>query len=88
MTERRLVEVYSAGCAICEEAMERVRGLACPSCEIVERDMRDPEVAREAQRLGIARVPAVVVDGTLASCCRAGGLDEEALRAAGIGTPL
>ena len=52
-------------------------------------DMNDDAVSARARELGIRTVPAVVVDGQLASCCqRAGGPTEEGLRAAGVGTAL
>lgn len=87
MARKRLIEVYSAGCPICRDALERVRALACPSCEVVERDAHAPDATETMRRLGIARVPAVVIDGALASCCETGGIDEAALRAAGVGQP-
>lgn len=89
MTEKkRLVEVFSAGCPMCQDAVDRVKGLACPACEVRVLDMHDPTVARRAEELGIRSVPAVAVDGTLASCCSGRGVDETALRQAGVGTPL
>lgn len=87
MTAQRNVEIYSAGCAVCVDAIQMVRGLACDSCEITVRDMTRPEVAEQAKRLGIRSVPAVVIDGRLADCCSA-GIDPEALRKAGLGRPL
>jgi len=87
MADKRLIEIYSADCPLCRDALERVRSLACPSCEVVERDANAPEAAEAMRRLGIARVPAVVVDGALAACCDVGGIDEPALRAAGVGEP-
>lgn len=88
MGVRRQVEVFSAGCPVCAEAVERVRRMACPSCEVTVLDMRDGGVARRARDLGIRSVPAVVVDGRLAACCAGRGPDEAALRAAGIGQRL
>lgn len=88
MAERRQVEIYSAGCGVCEETIALVRRLACDSCEVVVRDMADPEVASSARRLGIRSVPAVAVDGRLAECCAGRGPDETSLRAAGIGQLL
>lgn len=88
MAERRRIEIYSAGCGVCDEAIALVRDLACPSCEITVKDMHDPSVAAAARDLGVASVPAVVIDGRLADCCAAGGPDPETLKAAGIGTPL
>lgn len=85
MSTPRKVEVFSAGCAACDEAIEAVKRLACPSCEVTIHPMSDLEVARRAAALGIRSVPAVVVDGVLATCCAGRGVDEAALRAAGVG---
>ncbi len=88
MTIRRKIEVFSAGCAVCEETIELVNRVACPSCEVSVLDMRDPDVADRAKELGIRSVPAVVIDGQLADCCAGRGPDEGALRAAGLGQSL
>jgi hypothetical protein len=85
MTRRRSIEVFTAGCPLCEEAVSRVRQLACPDCEVSVLDMRQPDVARRARTLGVRSVPAVAIDGELAECCSGRGLDETVLRAAGLG---
>lgn len=85
---KRKVEIFSADCPVCDPVVETVRQAACPSCEIEVRDMNDPEVAQRAASLGVRTVPAVAVDGALASCCQSGGPDEAALRSAGVGQPL
>jgi hypothetical protein len=82
---RRQVEVFSAGCSACQEAIDLVNRIACPSCEITVHDMHDPAVARRAKALGIGTIPAVVIDGKLADCCAGHGVDEAALRASGVG---
>ncbi len=90
MTEvRRQVEVFTAGCPLCEDAVALVKGLACPSCEVVVHDLRaGGEAVSRARRFGVNAVPAVVVDGRLAECCTRGAVDEETLREAGIGQSL
>jgi len=88
MAEKRLIEVFSAGCAVCDRTVQRVRDLACDFCVVEVRDMKDPAVAARAADLGIRSVPAVVIDGRLADCCAGRGPDEAALRAAGLGQPL
>lgn len=88
MPERRRVEIFSAGCAVCEETIALVNRLACDSCEVLVRDMADPDVTSRARQLGIHSVPAVAVDGRLAECCAGRGPDEASLRAAGVGRPL
>ena len=82
---KRKVEVFSAGCPACTEVVELVERIACPSCEVTVLDMSETRVSERAKRLGIRAVPAVVVDGELAACCRGAGPTEVALRAAGIG---
>ena len=88
MPTTRKIEVFSAGCAACEDTITLINRIACPSCEVEILDMHQSEVARKAKRYGIRSVPAVVVDGKLADCCAGRGPDESALRAAGIGTAL
>ena len=47
--------------------------------------MGESAIAARAQRLGIRSLPAVVIDGTLASCCSGRGPDIATLQAAGLG---
>ncbi|RQS87973.1 thioredoxin family protein [Burkholderia contaminans] len=87
MTARRRAEVFSAGCAVCNETVAMVDRLACPSCDVQVLDMNDAQVADRARKLGIRSVPTVVIDGQLASCCAGRGVDEQSLRAAVLGQP-
>ncbi len=84
----RKIEVFSAGCAVCEETIALVNRMACPSCEVSILDMKNTDVAGRAKSLGIRSVPAVVIDGKLAGCCAGRGPDEATLKAAGLGQPL
>ena len=88
MTAKRKIEVFSAGCPVCEETVELVNRIACPSCEVTVLNMKDREVAGRAKELGIRSVPAVVIDGRLADCCAGRGPDEAALRSAGVGQAI
>jgi len=88
MTAKRNVEVFSAGCAVCEESIALVNRVACTSCEVTVLDMNEPAVAARAKQLGIRSVPAVAIDGMLADCCAGRGPDEAALRAAGLGQSI
>ena len=88
MVNNRKIEIFSAGCPACDEAIQTVKRIACPSCETEVLDMNEPVVAARARELGINRVPAIVIDGHLAECCAAGAVDEQVLRAAGVGVPL
>lgn len=83
---KRIIEVFSAGCSACEETIELVNRMACPSCEITILDMHRPEVAQRAKALGVRTVPAVAVNGKLADCCSSAGPTEIGLRTAGVGS--
>jgi glutaredoxin len=85
MTDKRKIEVFSAGCPVCEDAVKIVNSIACPSCEVSVLDMKQPEVSEKAKKLGIHAVPAVAIDGKLADCCCGCGLDEAKLKAEGLG---
>jgi hypothetical protein len=84
---KRQVEVFSAGCGACQETIDLINQIACPSCQITVHDMRDASVAQRAKVLGIRSVPAVVVNGKLADCCAGRGPTEAVLRQAGVGQP-
>ena len=70
----RTIDVYSADCPLCADAVALVERLARP--------VNAEAVASDAARLGVRSVPAVAVDGELASCCRTGGVTEAGLHAA------
>lgn len=84
MNTKRKVEVFSAGCAVCDEAVALVERVVCSSCEVTVHDMKDINAAKRAKTLGIRSVPAVVIDGKLAACCEGRGIDEAILRVAGL----
>ena len=88
MTTKRKIEIFSAGCGVCDETVAMVKRIACASCEIEVLDMSDSAVAAKAKSYGVRAVPAVAVDGRLATCCAGGGPDEASLRSVGIGSPL
>lgn len=86
---KRKIEIFSAGCPACAEAVRLVNKLACPACEVQVLDMQDTIVAARAKQYNVRAVPAIVIDGKLAACCAAaGGVAEATLRAAGVGVPL
>jgi glutaredoxin 3 len=81
MATKRKIEVFSAGCALCHEVIDVVRREAgSSSSEVIVRDMIDARVLARAEKFGIRSVPAVVIDGKLASCCAAGGVDLQVLK--------
>jgi glutaredoxin len=85
----RQVEVFIAGCPLCDDAVRTVREVACDSCEVTVYDLREGcatnECREKAERYGVKRVPTVVVDGRICNCCEGKGVNAADLRAAGIG---
>lgn len=85
MNEKRQIEIFSAGCPVCNDTVEQIENIACGCCEINVLDMNDTEIAKRASTLGIRSIPAVVIDGVLVDCCCQRGVDMDTLRAAGLG---
>jgi len=88
MPDKRKVDIYSAGCSACQETIDLVNKIACPSCDVSILDMNNSDISKRAKALCIHRVPAVVIDGKLADCCLVSAPDEKSLRAAGIGSRI
>lgn len=86
---KRKVEVFTAGCPVCDEAVKTVKSIVCPSCEVVVYDLNKGcetnECREKAQQYGIKRLPAVAVNGKLLECCSLGAINASTLRAAGVG---
>ena len=66
MATKRKIEVFTAGCPLCDETLERVKTavIEC-GCEVIERPCAGDQQCEEAKRYGVRAMPAVVVDGTL-----------------------
>lgn len=86
---KRKIEVFTAGCPVCDKTVKLVKSLACPSCEVVIYDLNKGcetnECRKKAKEYGVERVPAVAVNGKLVECCKVGAVDAAALKAAGVG---
>jgi glutaredoxin len=86
---KRLIEVFTAGCSVCEGSVEQVRALACDNCEVVVYDLNKKcdtlECEAKAKEYGVKSVPAVAIDGKLVDCCNTNGINIDALKAAGLG---
>lgn len=85
---KRHVEVFTAGCPVCDPAVQLVNELACPDCEVTIHDLHEADAAAKASVYGVKTVPTVVVDGRIASCCDTHGPNRDELETAGVGQPL
>ena len=88
MPQTRKIEIFSAGCSVCDEIIAQIEGRACPSCEIIVLDIMDPSVIARAKEFGIRSIPAVVIDDKLVDCCAGRGPDISILVSTGLGQPL
>lgn len=73
MADKPKIEVFSAGSAICQDAIETVKRDAGSCWEVIVHDIKDMQVVRRAKLLGIRFVPAVVVVGKLRPVPLTGG---------------
>lgn len=87
-TEKRRVDVFTAGCPLCQDAVRLVTSLACPSCEVQVYNLWEGcatnECREKAARYGVTAVPAVAVNGVLLDCCLREPITADRLIAAGI----
>ncbi len=86
---KRKIEIFTAGCTVCEPVVEMVKSMACSSCEVIVYDLTNPaetEVLQEkVKTYGIKALPAIAVNGKLLSCCQNKGISADVLKSAGIG---
>jgi len=82
---KRQVEIFTAGCPVCEPVVKDVQEMACGSCEVRVYDLSKEEGVEKAKEYNIRSLPAVVVNGELLDCCKNKGVEKSELLAAGIG---
>ncbi len=87
--KKRKVEVFTAGCPVCEPVVDMVQSMACSDCEVAVYNLSDKNtIANTADKVktyGIKVLPAVAVNGKLLSCCQNKGVSEAEVKNAGIG---
>ncbi|MGH2645639.1 MAG: thioredoxin family protein [Chitinophagaceae bacterium] len=85
---KRQIEIFTAGCPVCESTVKLVKDLACENCEITVYDLvkqcEDKTCLRKIKEYGVQSVPAVAVNGKLLSSSKTKGIFQEALIEAGI----
>ncbi len=90
--KKRKIELFTAGCSVCEPVVETVKSMACSDCEVVVYNLSETSASNEGtdkvKSYGIKALPAVAVNGKLLSCCQNKGVSEAELKSAGIGQRL
>lgn len=89
---KRQIEVFTAGCPVCEPVVKMVNEMACDSCEVTVYNLveqcDDKVCVDKMKKYNITSLPAVAVNGKLLACCQNKGVSKEELAAAGIGEPI
>jgi glutaredoxin len=89
---KRQIEIFTAGCPVCEPVVTMVKEEACDSCDItihnLSEDFDNAQVRDKIKSYGVNRIPVVVVDGVLLGCCTNNEVSREELIKAGVGQPL
>lgn len=85
---KRKIELFTAGCPVCEPIVEMVRSMVCESCDLVIYNLVehcDSKVCVDKlKKYKITSLPAVVVDGKAMSTSE-DGITREKLISEGIG---
>lgn len=67
--QKRKIEVFSAGCFVCNPVVEMAKSLASGQCDVVVYNLSEPSEGESSQRkaeaYGIRSLPAIVLDGKL-----------------------
>jgi len=67
MTKRQ-IEIFVAGCSLCDETVRLVQELTCPNCEVsvynLQRDKGSPSYLEKAQQYRVNAVPAIAINGS------------------------
>lgn len=86
---KRQIEVFTAGCPVCELIVKFVKEMACDSCELIVYNLAEQCGSKvcvdKMKEYDITSLPAVAVNGELLSCCQNRGVSKKELIAAGIG---
>lgn len=86
---KRQIEVFTAGCPVCEPTVKMVKEMACGSCEVTVYNLVeqcDSKVCVDKMKeYNVTSLPAVAVNGKLLSCCKDRGVSKDELAAAGVG---
>ncbi|NGX58773.1 MAG: hypothetical protein K940chlam3_01681 [Chlamydiae bacterium] len=69
------IEIFSAGCPFCEEAVEKIKKQACSDCEVTILNIFDEENLSYAKKMGVKRLPAMTTNQQLSPCCRCDDLE-------------
>ena len=66
MTGKRKIEVFTAGCSLCEDTLRLVKdAVASCGCDVIERRCPPQQMCEEGKAYGVRAMPTVVVNGAI-----------------------
>lgn len=66
-TNKRTIEVFSAGCPVCRETLNLVKvSVTDCGCEVIERLCEGETCCAPAVNYGVKALPTIVIDGKIA----------------------
>ncbi len=87
---KRQIEIFTAGCPVCEPVVQLVKETAGENCEITIHNLSERCESKicltKMEEYGVKRLPAIAVDGKLLGCCKNIEIKKEDLINAGIGS--
>jgi hypothetical protein len=67
MAGKGKIEVFTAGCSLCDDTLRLVKeAVSSCGCEVVERRCPPQQMCEEGKAYGVRAMPTVVVDGAIA----------------------
>ena len=66
MAGKRKIEVFTAGCSLCDDTLRLVKdAVATCGCEVIERRCPPQQMCEEGKTYGVRAMPTVVVNGAI-----------------------
>ena len=66
MAGKRKIEVFTAGCSLCDDTLRLVKdAVASCGCEVIERRCPPQQMCEEGKAYGVHAMPTVVVNGAI-----------------------
>ncbi len=66
MAGERKIEVFTAGCSLCDDTLRLVKdGVSTCGCEVIERRCPPQQMCEEGKTYDVRTMPTVVVDGAI-----------------------
>ena len=87
--KKRKIEVFTAGCPVCNPVVEMVKSIANKEYNDVTvydliKQHDTNECVIKVEEYGITRLPAIAIDGKLLECCKNNAIIREDLISSGL----